>query len=101
MKITGTLKKMVKKIIFPNSYSNGTFIEYLRRNGVCIGDNVVICAPNHTIIDIQKPWMISIGDNTQIIVGVKILAHDYSISTCRKVYGQFACVCVGGGYQFV
>lgn len=95
MKITGTLKKMVKKIIFPNSYSNGTFIEYLRRNGVCIGDNVVICAPNHTIIDIQKPWMISIGDNTQIIEGVKILAHDYSISTCRKVYGQFACV--GGG----
>lgn len=58
MKITGTLKKMVKKIIFPNSYSNGAFIEYLRRNGVCIGDNVVIWAPNHTIIDIQKPWMI-------------------------------------------
>lgn len=100
MKITGTLKKMVKKIIFPNSYSNGAFIEYLRRNGVCIGDNVVIWAPNHTIIDIQKPWMISIGDNTQITEGVKILAHDYSISTCRKVYGQFACggglpVCIG------
>lgn len=62
MKIAGTLKKAVKKLIFPNSYSNEAFIEYLRRNGVCIGDNVVIWAPNHTIIDIQKPWMISIGD---------------------------------------
>ena len=57
------IKTLLKKTIMPNTYSQQAYIDYLRRNCVVIGDNVSIYAPNHTSIDIRKPWLIRIGNN--------------------------------------
>lgn len=83
------IKNIVKRLFFPNTYSNDAFIKYLRKNKVLVGENVTIYSPNHTTIDTRKPYLISIGDNCKITKGVTILAHDYSISTVRRVYGLF------------
>ena len=84
-----SIKTIIKKLILPNTYSQEAYIKYLRKNGVTIGNNVSIYAPNRTSIDIRKPWLVSIGNNCKITSGVTILAHDYSVSVIRRKFGQF------------
>lgn len=83
------IQSMIKKLIYPNRYSSSAYIAYLRRQGVYIGENTTIYAPMHTTIDVRKPHMISIGSYCKITSGVTILAHDYSISVPRRMYGEF------------
>lgn len=84
------IKTMLKKIVMPNTYSQQAYIDYLRKKCVVIGENVSIYAPNHTSIDIRKPWLIRIGNNCKITSEVTILAHDYSVSVPRRMFGKFA-----------
>ena len=88
-----SITSVVKKLLFPNKYSSEAYIKYLRRNKVTVGEHVTIYSPMHTDIDIRRPWLISIGDFCKITQNVAILAHDYSVSVPRRVYGEF----VGGG----
>ncbi|BDU94261.1 acyltransferase [Clostridium perfringens] len=84
------IKSFIKKIIFPNTYSNDAYKTYLMEvGGVKIGKHTVVYAPNHTFIDTNKKHMISIGDYCKITSGVTILSHDYSRSVASRVYGQF------------
>lgn len=83
------IKNLIKKAILPNTYSMEAYRNYLRSNGVIIGDHTVVYSPNHTNIDIQKPWLVRIGDYCKITKGVTILAHDYSIDVPRRVFGEF------------
>lgn len=84
------IKSLIKKIMFPNTYSNDAYKRYLREvGGVSIGEHTVVYAPNHTYIDTNKKYMISIGDYCKITSGVTILSHDYSRSVTSRVYGQF------------
>lgn len=85
MNIVGFLKRIVD----PNHCSSEAYIKYLRNNGVHIGNHTVIYAPRHTSIYIQKPHLVSIGSYCKITTGVIILAHDYSISVARRVFGEF------------
>ncbi len=87
-----SLMNFIKKIVDPNHYSNEAYINYLKKNNVYIGDYTVFYSPRHTSVDIQKPHLISIGSYCKITTGVIILAHDYSISVARRVFGEF----VGG-----
>lgn len=79
----------IKRMIFPNTYSGEAYKAYLRRSGVTIGEHTVIYSPNHTAIDTNKRYMVSIGDYCKITAGVTILAHDYSRSVSSRVYGQY------------
>lgn len=90
------MKKLVnifRKIIFPNTYSQEAYIEYLRKHNILIGEHVSIYSPNHTHIDVMRPFVIKIGDYCKITSDVTILAHNYSISVSRRAFGVFA----GGG----
>jgi len=93
------LNSLIRRIVFPNTYSSNAYISFLNRHGVRIGENTVIYSPNNTTIDIRKPHLISIGDYCKITKGVTVLAHDYSVSVLRKVYGEFIGgslpVCIG------
>lgn len=84
------MKKFLKKIIFPHSYSSEAYVAYLRSNGVLVGEDTIFYSPNKTSVDIRKPWIIKIGDHCKITEGVTILAHDYSIAVTQRVYGPFA-----------
>lgn len=82
------IKMLVKKIIFPNTYSSDAYIKYLKRCGIKIGDNCYVWSPNHTFIDVQRPETLIIGNNCKITQGVTILSHDYSISVAKQKYGE-------------
>lgn len=83
------LQTIIKRVVDPNHASNEAYIGYLRKNGVHIGDHTIFYAPRSNTVDIQKPHIISIGSYCKITSGVVILAHDYSISVARRVYGDF------------
>ena len=46
-----------------------------------------IFTPNHTVIDIDLAYMITIGNNVNITGPVTILCHDYSTIACRELVG--------------
>lgn len=74
------VKNMIKKLIYKQRYDSDTYIKYLRSKGVTIGENCRIFNPKSISIDLQNPYLITIGDNVRITKGVIILTHDYSWS---------------------
>lgn len=64
------------------------FSELLRLEGIKVGKGTIFYDPNSQTIDRQRPWMIKIGEYCKITKGTVILAHDYSRSVLRRVYGE-------------
>lgn len=79
---------VLKKIIFREKYSSDTYIKFLRKKGVKIGDGTTIYSPRHVFIDIQRPWLLEIGEDVQITNGVTIITHGYDWSVLKRAYGD-------------
>ena len=60
----------------------------LRSQGIEVGEHTIFYDPNSIQIDRERPWMLKIGDYCKITSGTIILAHDYSRSVLRRVYGD-------------
>lgn len=84
------MKKFLKRLIMPHTYSSEAFISYLRKCGATIGNDVKFYNPPSNTIDDANAMFIEIGDNVQITNGVKILAHDYSFSVIANAYNDFS-----------
>ena len=80
------IKKVIQKIIYPNTFSSERYIEFLRQQGAKIGDNCYIYAPTKTTIDSSRAFLLTIGNNVSITQGAIILVHDYSYSVLNDVY---------------
>lgn len=78
------MKNIIKKLVLREKYNSDTYISYLRKKGVTIGEDCTIYAPSKTFVDIQYPWMVQIGDHVRITQGVIILAHDYAWSVLKR-----------------
>lgn len=78
------MKKFLRKLILKEKSSSEEYIKYLRKKGMTIGERVTFFQPNQTTVDVQYPWMISIGDDVQITKGVVILTHGYDWSVTKK-----------------
>lgn len=79
------IKKNLKKLLFKHKASSKSYIEYLRKIGVQIGEDCTIYSPRNTIIDEQYPWLITIGNHVRITEGVILLTHDYSWSVLKQI----------------
>lgn len=92
---------MIRKIaqkLFPRMFPSSEYIiERLKQGGAKIGKGVYIFGASRCEIDDTRPWLLSIGDYTVITQGVVILTHDYSLSTLRRVYGEW----IGEGKETV
>jgi acetyltransferase-like isoleucine patch superfamily enzyme len=82
-------REYIKKMIYGKRYNSDSYITYLRKLGVKIGEDCTIYVPSKTLIDEQYPWMITIGNHVRITEGVKILTHDYSWSVLKNIGGVF------------
>ncbi|PAY52470.1 acyltransferase [Ligilactobacillus salivarius] len=82
------IKELLKKLIFREKSSSKTYIQFLRKKGVKIGDGCTIFYPRGTNIDYQNPQMLTIGNYVRIADGVRILTHDYSLSVLAHVKGD-------------
>lgn len=93
MKCIKKLKRIVEvikhpmSILYPNSYSQTVFLNYLRSKGAKIGENTRFISPSHCSIDPGRLDYIEIGDNCCLSV-VSILAHDYSWYTLLESCGD-------------
>ena len=85
---TNMLKKIIRKIVFREKADSDSYIRYLRKIGMRIGDRTVIYAPNRVVIDRTRPWMIEIGNDVKITEGVVILTHGFDWSVLKGVYGE-------------
>lgn len=87
--LEGELKFMskLKEIVLGYRSSSASYIKYLRKVGVRVGENVEIFRPFNTTIDTQNPHLLSIGNDVQITGPVTILTHDYSWSVLKRKYG--------------
>lgn len=74
------IKKLLGKLIYKEAYSERTYIGFLRRHGVKIGNDTCFFDPRTTSIDVNRGDYIRIGANCKISSGVRIVAHDYSWS---------------------
>ncbi len=72
------IKKVIKRILLREKSDSDSYIKYLKRRGIKIGKNCIIYSPTKTVIDVQNPFMLEIGDNVKISTDVKILTHDFS-----------------------
>lgn len=79
---------MLKKLVYKEKLDSESYIKYLRQQGAKIGKRVNIYAPNKTLIDMTRPWLIDIGDDVQITENVTILTHGYDWSVLKGVYGE-------------
>lgn len=52
-----------------------------------VGNNTIIYVPSKTLIDLQNPHMIQIGENVKITEGVKILTHDFTWCVTSQIDG--------------
>ena len=82
------LKNIVRKILYGEKASSTSYINYLRKKGVRIGERTMFFAPMKTMIDLTRPWLLEIGNDVQITEGVTILTHGYDWSVLKHVYGD-------------
>lgn len=82
------IKKIYRRIMYKEKRSSESYIKFLRDKGILIGENCRFFDPISNIIDIQNPYMITIGDNVKITSKVIILTHDYSWSVLSNLKGE-------------
>lgn len=86
------LKKILINFILYIKYgyksSSKRYYKYLNNKGIKLGKNVKFYSPWSISIDIQRPWMIEIGDNVHITSGCRILQHGYDWCVLQHKYGD-------------
>lgn len=74
---------------FYGKRSQSNYIEYLRANGIAVGSHNTFRYPEHTNIDISRPWLVSIGDNCGFNDYFSIMTHDFMTRVFRELFDDF------------
>ena len=82
------MKKIYKELLYGYRGTSESYLKYLKKKGVKIGENVTFYEPNTNYIDVQKPWIVKIGNNVEIARGVVIITHDYAWSVIKQINGE-------------
>ena len=86
MKIKKLINKIEERFAKRNSQS---YIKYLRKLGIKIGNNTFIRDPRSFTIDHSRPASISIGNNVRFNLNTSIIAHDAAAKVFRTVYNDY------------
>ncbi len=76
----------VRRIIYRHRADSETYVRYLRSKGARIGERVSIYEPHLTRIDDTRAFLISIGNDVKITVGVTLLTHGFDWNVLNGVY---------------
>jgi maltose O-acetyltransferase len=79
------IKNAIGKIVYSYKNSSNDYLQFLKKKGVSVGDNVRIFAPRITNIESINPHLLTIGSHVAITGPATILTHDYSVCV-TKVY---------------
>jgi acetyltransferase-like isoleucine patch superfamily enzyme len=81
-------KQLLRKIVLREKFSSETYIKFLQKKGISIGNGTKIFDPQSTRIDLTYPGLLEIGERVNITSGVKILTHSFDWDVFREVYGD-------------
>lgn len=87
MKLIIKIRKLLFRLAFPNKYSSEKYTSYLKSKGVEVGKGTYFFDPISTQIDVNRPYLLSIGKYCKITKDTQILTHDYSSSVFRLANG--------------
>lgn len=82
------IKNIILWAKYGYKHSSESYYKHLKKSGIKLGNNVQFYTPWTIQIDIQRPWMIEIGNDVHITSGVKILQHGYDWAVLQKKYGE-------------
>lgn len=82
------LKDLLLHLKYGYKATSESYVKYLSKKGIKLGNNVKFYSPWTSSIDTQRPWMIEIGNNVHITAGCKILQHGYDWCVLQKKYGD-------------
>ena len=82
------INRFLRKIKYWYKSDNESFIKYLRKKGITIGNNVHFYGCDQAHIDLQYPFLINIGDNVVFAPGCRLITHDFSWFTLKCKFGQ-------------
>lgn len=82
------IKKIIERILYPNTYSSDAYINYIRAGGGKVGRECVFFAPRTIKVDTSRLFLIELGDNVVLTAENILLTHDYSHTVLRKLYGE-------------
>ena len=82
------IKGIIKRLLYPNKYSNDSYIKYLVRGGSEVGEGTYFYNPEQSPVDDTSLPFIHIGSYCRVTSGVRILAHDYSYAVLRKTHHE-------------
>lgn len=86
--IEDRLRRLGLKAMYGHKATSEGYQAWLRGQGVQIGERVRFYSPWTIRVDIQRPWMIAIGDDVHIAADVSILQHDYSWAVLQRRTGE-------------
>jgi len=76
--------KLFRKIALGYRSDQDSYVKYLKKIGVRIGEHIEIFTPANTFIDNVNPHLLEIGSNVSITGPATILTHDYSVCVTKK-----------------
>lgn len=84
---------ITKILAIPKDYwvkrNSASYLNWLRSKGIKIGERCVLRSPGSTRIDIQRPELITIGNNVDMNKNFQILTHDWGSLVFRAKYHDF------------
>lgn len=83
MKILKIIKEMWSR------RNSASYLNYLRKKGVKIGERCILRSPGSTRIDTQRPELITIGNDVDMNKNFQILTHDWGSRVFRGKYHDF------------
>lgn len=88
MFIKSIVNSIIQKAVYRYRADSESYVQYLKRIGADIGEDVLFYSPNTSYVDIQNPHLLKIGNSVHISSGVNIVTHDFSWAVLKKVYGE-------------
>lgn len=82
---------LVKRVYAKSSSER--YINYMRKNGVAVGDNVLFWSPRSTQIDLTRSCLIEIGNDVNINTHFTIMTHDFANFVFRNLYSDYVNNC--------
>lgn len=85
-KILFKIKHIAYTVAYGPKSSPEKFADYLRSEGVIVGEKTYFYDPKTTHIDMTRPYLIEIGNHVHIPAYVKILTHGYDVAVIHEKY---------------
>lgn len=93
-KILFKIKQIAYIVAYGPKSSPQKFADYLRSEGVLVGEKTYFYDPKTTHIDMTRPYLIEFGKNVHVPANVTVLTHGYDVVV---IHNKYKCNCGSSG----